>query len=238
MTQDKMVTPVKKTKKTKKAKTPKNTRILFILDRSGSMRAIMDDTIGGFNSYVAGQLDCPGEATLSLIQFDHECLIVHDNVPVADVPEMTRETFVPRGMTALYDAVGMTISQFKEAPKDTKTIVMILTDGQENSSKEYTFSSVKKLIQEVEDDLGWEVMFLGANMDAGQVAASMGIKGMNAATFDFSANGAADALSSVTLATRSMRGASFSYADGTSSADGLDMSKLYNDVKAKSIPTK
>lgn len=228
-TPDKMVTPVKAT--------PKNARILFILDRSGSMRSIADETIGGFNAFVEGQKDLPGKATLSLVQFDNEILTMHDNVAINEVPLMDSSTFVPRGMTSLFDAVGSSIARFKnDNPEDTKTIVAILTDGEENSSKEYNYTSVNALIKEVQDENGWEVIFIGANMNATAVATSMGIKASNSVTFDYSKAGTTDIMSSVTLATRSMRGSAFAYADGTiSNVAGVDMSKLYNDVKTKAI---
>lgn len=234
-TPDKMVTP--KPVKAKKVKAPKNARILFILDRSGSMRTIADETIGGFNAFVEGQKDLPGKATVSLVQFDNEILTVYENVAIKDVPVMDRNSFVPRGYTSLYDAVGSSIASLKDTnPKDTKTIVAILTDGEENSSKEYNYASVRNLIKEVQDEKGWEVIFIGANMNATAVATSMGIKASNSVTFDYSGVGASDVMSSVTLATRSMRGQAFEYADGTCSASaGIDMSKLYNDVKSKAI---
>lgn len=231
---DKMITPKKKAKKA-----PKNTRILFILDRSGSMRSIQDETIGGFNAFLAEQKSLPGKATVSLMQFDNEFLVVHNNADIQTVPPLDRTTFVPRGCTSLYDAVGKTIAEFKDNnPKSTKTIVMILTDGEENSSKEYTYSSVRTLIEEVEGKHGWDVIFLGANMNAAAVGASMGISAARSATFDYSKGGAADAMASVNYATTSLRGAGIgrTYADGMSlNAANLDMSKLYNDVKAKAF---
>src|ERR1017187_1456227 len=162
---DKMVTPAKTLKKSKKT-APKNARIFFILDRSGSMTGIADETIGGFNAFVDDQKEVPGKATFSLVQFDHEYHLVHDDISLSEVPTMTRDTFRPRGMTALYDAVGKTIARFKDDnPKNTKTIVQILTDGQENSSKEYSFTQVQELIKEVEEKHGWDVFFIGANMN-------------------------------------------------------------------------
>jgi hypothetical protein len=230
---DKMITPKKKSKKT----TPTNARIFFILDRSGSMTSIKDETIGGFNAFLAGQKEVPGKVTVSLVQFDHEYLVVHDNVPLESVPDLDRNSFVPRGYTALYDAVGRTINSFKDDnPEDTKTIVAILTDGQENASKEYNYAGVKQLISQVEADHGWEVLFLGTNMDAGVVGTMMGIKASNSVTFDYTKTGTIDAMASVNFATSSMRGAAFNYADGTNSAvAGVDMSKLYSDVKSKKV---
>lgn len=230
-----MITPKKKSKS--KSKKPTNARIFFILDRSGSMSSIKEETIGGFNAFLAGQKEVPGKVTVSLVQFDHEYLIVHDNVPLENVPDLNASTFQPRGYTALYDAVGRTISTFKDDnPKNTKTIVAILTDGQENASKEYNYAKVKELISNVEGEHDWEVLFLGTNMDARSVGTSMGIKASNSVTFDYTKAGTSDAMAAVNYATSSLRGAAFNYADGTcSAAAGVDMSKLYDDIKAKKI---
>jgi len=235
MTQQ-MVTPKKSASK---KSTPKNARIFFILDRSGSMSTIADETIGGFNAFVTGQKELPGKATLTLVQFDHEYNVIHDNVKLASVPELTRDTFKPRGMTALYDAVGLTIANFKhDNPKNTKTIVAILTDGQENASKEYSYSKVKQLIDEVQGEHSWDVLFIGANMDSKSVAQSMGIKASNTTNFDYSKTGAMDAMATMNFAASSMRGVACAYADGTvADANNLDMTKLYVDVKAKLVKT-
>jgi Mg-chelatase subunit ChlD len=230
-----MITPKKKvTKKTK----PQNARIFFILDRSGSMDSIKDETIGGFNSFLESQKAVPGKATLSLVQFDHEYLVVHNNVPLNEVSALDSKTFVPRGMTALYDAVGMTISRFKnDNPKNTKTIVAILTDGQENSSKEYNYTNLQKMIKDVEREHGWEVLFIGANMNAQAVATQMGIKASNAVNFTYDSKGAKDAFTTLNCAASATRGVDMFYADGTSTdGSGLDMSKMY--ATAAAVPPK
>jgi len=235
---DQMIAP-KKTKKASKKKQPTNARIFFILDRSGSMMSIKNDTIGGFNSFLAEQKKLPGKATFSLVQFDDRYEVHHNNVPINEVPELSEFTFVPRGGTALYDAVGITISRFKnDNPKDTKTIVAILTDGQENSSKEYNYANLQSLIKEVEGEHGWEVLFVGANMDAKSVAINMGIQAKNAVTFDYSAHGTASAMSTLSFAASATRGMNYAYADGTTlSAENLDMSKLYTATATAAAPT-
>ena len=230
---DQMITP----KKIKKSKKQTNARILFILDRSGSMQSIKAETIGGFNAFLASQKAIPGEAKVSLVQFDHEYLVVHNDVPIENVPDLNARTFEPRGYTALYDAIGRTISRFKDDnPKNMKTIVAILTDGQENSSHEYTYSTVKDLISQVEAEHCWDVLFIGANMDAVSVATSMGIKASNSMTMDYTKIGTMDAMNSINYAASAMRGVDFTYADGTTSANaGIDMTKLYADVTAKKV---
>jgi len=202
----KMIKPVKE-KKAKSKKAPKNTRILFVLDRSGSMQCIARDTVGSFNTFVSEQKKVPGKATLSLKLFDDRFEDVHVEVPLDEVPELTLEKFAPRGWTALLDAVGQMISKhINDNPKDTKTILAILTDGEENRSSEYTNTSVKALIERVQQEHDWSVMFLGANINAGIVAGNMGISAKDAVTFDYHAAGAKSAMDTVCLASSSMRG--------------------------------
>jgi Mg-chelatase subunit ChlD len=141
---------------------------VFILDRSGSMESCRDDTIGGFNSFLRDQQTLGG--TLSLIQFDHEYQVTYASKPIGDVEPLTSETFQPRGSTALLDAIGRTI---KEATAATPSVV-ILTDGQENASREYTKAHIKDLIEQKTKD-GWTFAYLGANQDAFAEADSLGI---------------------------------------------------------------
>ena len=142
---------------------------VFLLDRSGSMESCWDDTIGGFNAFVNEQKADGG--TLSLIQFDHEYLESYHAKSIDEVEPLTRETFKPRGSTALLDAIGKTIKNFKS---NTIPTVIILTDGQENSSHTYTKSHIKDLIEERTKD-GWTFVYLGANQDAFAEAGSLGI---------------------------------------------------------------
>lgn len=140
-----------------------------MLDRSGSMDSCRDDTIGGFNAFVQDQKTLGG--TLTLIQFDHMYTQVYDKIPIDEVAAMTRDTFVPRGATALLDAIGKMIKQVSET---RKPIVAILTDGLENSSHEFTKSHIKDLIQQKTKE-GWVFLYIGANQDAFSEAGSIGI---------------------------------------------------------------
>jgi Mg-chelatase subunit ChlD len=142
--------------------------LIFLLDRSGSMESCRDDTIGGFNSFVKDQAVIGGK--LTLIQFDHEIQTTYTNVELKDVVPLTTETFKPRGSTALLDAIGETI----KSPKCTHPVVIILTDGQENSSVKFTKAHIKDLIEQKTKD-GWTFMYLGANQDAFAEAGAMGI---------------------------------------------------------------
>jgi uncharacterized protein YegL len=171
------------------------TEIVCIIDRSGSMYAIKDDAIGGFNTFLKTQKELPGEATLTLVQFDTEYEMVHENSPLQDVPELNDSTFSPRGMTALHDAIGRTIDtvgkRLKNMPDENrpaKVIVSILTDGEENSSREFNLSTIKEMIEHQRSKYSWEFIFLGANQDAFAEAGKIGINIHD--TVNFAATGA------------------------------------------------
>lgn len=202
-------------------------RIIFILDRSGSMSSIRNDAIGGFNSYIDSQRDLPGETTVTLVQFDNQYEVHLDSVDIKNVPPLTYSTFVPRGNTALYDAVGRAIKTYRESHDPAvKTIVAIMTDGEENASREYTHDSVKQLITEVEAN-GWDVMFLGANMNAVAVAQTMGISASKAATYDYDGKGVGDAFASMGIATTAYR--------SMGAVGDIDVTKIYANVKSGSV---
>ena len=164
----------------------KTVEVVCILDRSGSMDSIIDDSIGGFNAFLKEQKKLPGKAKLSVVLFDDQYEKLYDRIKIKEAEELTSETYVPRGMTALYDAIGKTITSMKV--KDSKPVVIaILTDGEENASKEYTIEKINKLIKE-KRDLGWEFIFLAANQDAFAVGGQLGIDA--GSTFSYVADGA------------------------------------------------
>lgn len=176
------------------------THISVVLDRSGSMTTVTKATIDGFNEFLAGQKALPGEATLSLLQFDHEQLTTYDFAKLADVPNLSRESYRPRGNTALLDAIGMAIdslgtklSQTPEADRPSRIVVVIITDGEENSSSAYSRTKVFELITHQRQKYGWEFMFLGANQDAIQAGASYGIQVNNSLTYNSTVIGTAKA---------------------------------------------
>ncbi len=154
-----------------------STRIFVVLDKSGSMEECRSDTIGGFNSFIRKQKKLNADsAFLSLYQFDHEYFITYQNVPIEQVPELTFETFEPSGQTALLDAIGKTITNV-EHQTDDSIIIVIITDGEENSSNTYrSKEQINQMIKQ-KQDLGWEFVFLGANQDAIQSAGQLGIGG-------------------------------------------------------------
>ena len=153
--------------------------LIFILDRSGSMETCRDDTIGGFNAFIDSQKQFNG--TLTLIQFDHEYQSVYTNKPIGEVEPLTRETFVPRGSTALLDAVGRTLKEYQAL--SAPPTVIILTDGLENASNKYTKAHIKDLITERQKN-GWEFVYLGANQDAFAEAGALGIPPAGTLNFD------------------------------------------------------
>ena len=158
------------------------TELIFILDRSGSMSGLESDTIGGFNAMIKKQQkETEGAALVSTILFDDVSQVLHDRIPLADVKPLTEEDYFVGGCTALLDAVGDALKHIKKIHKyaraedrPTKTIFIITTDGKENASERFTYKQVKKLI-EAQKELGWEFIFLGANIDAPEVADHLGI---------------------------------------------------------------
>lgn len=158
------------------------TEIIFILDRSGSMKPIEDDTIGGYNSFLDRQREEDGEAVVTTVLFDNQYELLHDHIDIREVRPVTRKEYYARGMTALLDAIGKTITEVEhrqnftcEADTPGKTIVVIITDGMENASREYRLSTVREMIRTQQEKHGWEFIFLGANIDAVKTAGNMGI---------------------------------------------------------------
>lgn len=172
------------------------TEIIFILDRSGSMGGLESDTIGGYNAFLQKQRQAAGEARITTILFDDQYEILHNGVDLNQVKLLTAETYFARGSTALLDAVGYTIhtvgqrlSQTGEDQRPGKVIMVITTDGQENSSHEYTSAKVRDMVRHQEQKYQWEFIFLGANIDAEVTAERMGIRPANAAKYSASSEG-------------------------------------------------
>jgi uncharacterized protein YegL len=167
------------------------TEIVFILDRSGSMSGLESDTIGGFNSLIAKQQKEEGEAIVSTVLFDDETDVIHDRVAIGEVKKLTEEDYYVRGCTALLDAVGGAIHHIgnvhkyaREEDRPAKTLFVITTDGLENASRHYSFKDVKRLIKRQQEKYNWEFIFLGANIDAIEVAGNMGISKDRAANYN------------------------------------------------------
>jgi uncharacterized protein YegL len=182
--------------------------IICITDRSGSMASIKNDVIGGFNSFLADQKTVPGEARMTFAQFDNQYELVYQAKDLADAPSLTAETFTPRGATSLMDAIGLTMNaQGERIAKEKwadKVIVCIITDGGENSSREFTQPQIKTMIEHAQKN-EWSFIFLAANQDAFAVGAGYGISGATTANFTASAAGTAQAYASTSSMTRSIR---------------------------------
>ena len=174
------------------------TEIVFILDRSGSMAGLEDDTIGGFNAMIRKQKDEAGEAYVSTVLFDNHTQVIHDRVDIQKIPPMTRNDYYVRGCTALLDAVGKSIHHIsnvhkyaREEDRPEKTLFVITTDGMENASREYTYDRVRQMIEHARETRGWEFLFLGANIDAAREAARFGITEDRAANYHADRQGTA-----------------------------------------------
>jgi len=222
------MTDKKKKKITKKVTTTiteeiidvnEKTLIVSILDRSGSIRKILSDVVGGYNTFLKEQKKLEGEAMMTTVLFDDQYEIVYDNIPLKEVEEIDEDIWSPRGTTALYDAIGKTIAKVKDDVKKMakknrpqKILVVIVTDGKENDSIEYTNDSIKKLINEMEEK-DWQFLYLAANQDAFDVGTSMGFSGGNTYTFDTTEEGTKDMFYTVSNATMSYRSMSTSDAN-------------------------
>lgn len=165
------------------------TELVFILDRSGSMSGLESDTIGGFNSLIEKQKSEDGECFVTTVLFDHENEIVHDRIALSEISKMTEKEYYTRGTTALLDAMGTTIKHIEKIQKyarkedrPEKTLFIITTDGYENASRKFSLKEVKKLVEQ-KKEIGWEFLFLGANIDAVETARDFGIAEDRAVTY-------------------------------------------------------
>ena len=199
------------------------THIAVLLDRSGSMGDIKDDAIGGFNCFLKEQKAAGANATLTLVQFDTESTdVVHESMPILEVPDLNHQTFQPRGGTPLLDALGQMIDStgralaaIPEANRPNKVVFVVITDGQENSSHQHTKASVKERIDHQSSHYNWQFVFLGANQDAFDEAGAVGIAMGNAANFAPARMQAAFAATAANVASyrRSGNAAKLAYSD-------------------------
>jgi hypothetical protein len=167
------------------------TDITVVLDRSGSMASIADDVVGGLNTFIEAQKRVEGEAGFTLVQFDDQYEFVHSHVPMQEVPPLTSATYVPRGSTALLDAIGRTIvdtgarlAMMPEPERPQTVIVAVQTDGFENASREFTRQQVFDLIRHQEQKCSWQFVFLAANQDAIAEGEQMGFAPAAALDYD------------------------------------------------------
>lgn len=161
---------------------PNLTVIACVIDRSGSMEAMKAEAIGGFNAFLREQKSAPGDVRFSLILFDNEYLKVVDHQPLQSVAPLNDETFVPRGSTALLDAMGRTIdeigarlSKTPEQDRPAKVIIACMTDGEENASRHYSNEKLAQMIEHQRTVYSWEFIFLGATIESRRMAASWSV---------------------------------------------------------------
>jgi len=166
------------------------TELIFILDRSGSMGGLESDTIGGFNAMLTKQQAEPAECRITTVLFDDKYEVLHDRIDLKAVSPLTEEEYFVRGSTALLDAIGRTINKIGGVQKNTapdyraeKVLFVITTDGMENASREFSYDKIKAMIERQKSKYGWEFIFLGADIDAVDVAASIGISKNRAQNF-------------------------------------------------------
>ena len=184
----KKLVPVKpKTEKKEIDGKAKQTEIIVLLDRSGSMKKIAKETVEGFNTFLDEQKNSEGEAFLTLIQFDDRYEVDYRSIPVKEASDLIlNETYVPRGSTALYESVGRTIN---ELDTDRDVVFVIITDGQDNIKSEYKVEAIKKMITTLQDDNGWKFLFLAANQDAFAEGGKLGVRMSNAVSYSASGAG-------------------------------------------------
>ena len=188
------------------------TEIVFILDRSGSMAGLEDDTIGGFNAMIEKQKREAGSAIVSTVLFDNYSEVIHDRVDIQNVDPITRKEYYVRGCTALLDAIGKAIHHIgnvhkyaREEDRPEKTLFVITTDGMENASREYTYDRLKEKIERQKEKYGWEFLFLGANIDAVNTARQFGIDEDRAVNYHCDSEGTALNYEVVSEAIRTVR---------------------------------
>lgn len=202
----------------------KSTEIIFVIDKSGSMSRLTNDTIEGFNGFVESQKD-DTKTTLTTVLFDTSWKTLHDGVDVYEVSPMTNKDYIAGGGTAMLDAIGDTINRVQDrhddlgAEKPEKVLFVITTDGEENASRKFTKAQIEKMIKHQTNGHGWEFMFLGANMDAVKEAASIGISHDRSISYDWTARGTDALYSTVTAA---------ACATKSCAIDALDLQSTYD----------
>jgi uncharacterized protein YegL len=236
--------------KTIKKAEDETTDIICILDRSTSIRTsgLIDKTIEGFNSFIADQKKAPGKAKLTLCLFDGGMSygaiegktyeIIHDRVDINSVPDLNTDTFVPRGMTAMYDAIGSTIdtvyNKWKESTdRPDKVVFLIMTDGEENSSKEYNQKTVFESIQKRKDEDKWAFIFIGANIDTMRVGGSMGVAAGNMMSYSNTDRGVHTAYMNMSASVSSLRSKSADFY--VANVDSLDSLVSDNGVEKEDL---
>jgi len=215
--------------------------IAYILDRSGSMQPMQEPAVAAFNDFVKAQIQVPGEARLTLVQFDDQYEVPVAALRLPEVPLLTAATYVPRGSTALLDAIGRTIrdfdTRFQKLPasrQPTKVIFAIFTDGMENASREYTAKHIGDLIHLYRSTKGWEFLFLAANQDAIASASVINIDCAVAANVTFTAQGVKSTGSALARKVRASRLQASGQMDAAAVADAaMSLGSILRQEEAK-----
>jgi hypothetical protein len=180
------------------------TSINVIIDQSGSMQHLATDTIGSFNTFLSEQKVLPGEANFTLCTFNIDYRLVHDFVKLGSVPNLDDKVYKPNGSTALLDAMGNTINSvgaklaaMPESERPSKVLFLIITDGQENASREFTKAQIKEMVEHQRNTYNWEFVFMGANIDAIAEGVSLGVAAANTMNYNATAAGTRDLYRSV-----------------------------------------
>ena len=188
------------------------TELVFILDMSGSMAHLTDDTVGGFNSVLKEHNDGKGEVLVTTYLFNNESKMIHDRLPIAEVPPMTCKNYSARGCTALLDALGQAIEHIvgihryaRDEDIPEHTIFVITTDGMENASHKFSADHIKAKIKHEQEKYGWEFIFLAANIDAVETAEAYGIDRSRAVNYLADGEGTQEVYASVSCAMRNVR---------------------------------
>ncbi len=207
------------------------TELVYILDMSGSMGPLAKDTIGGYNSLLneqrkLGQTNPALKANVTTVLFDDRYILLHDRADINYVPDITDKEYVPRGMTAMLDAIGRTLvsvgqnlAAMPEEDRPSLVSVTIITDGYENASKEYRWEAVQKMIREQREKYSWVFSFIGANIDVEKTSDDLGIDRKMSKKFTASKVGAASVFASITRGMSAMR--SMAYAPQASREDAM-----------------
>lgn len=196
------------------------THIVALLDRSGSMTKVQNDTIGGFNTFVEEQKKVPGDATLTLVQFSDKCETTFSDVPLAHVAQLNTDTYKPSGWTALNDAlaktvndVGAKLSAMPENERPSKVVVLVMTDGEENNSRTFRgpvgLQKLSSMVTHQKEKYSWEFVFIGANIDSFAAAAGYGIGANNVINYTADAFGQQNAFKSISKGLAAQRTAAF-----------------------------
>lgn len=217
------------------------THIIFVVDRSGSMRNIATDMIGGYNQYISKQKEVPGECFVSFYQFDDIFETVFERVELSKVAELTDKTYTPRGFTALFDAMGRTIKSYgehlaslPEEERPERILFITITDGLNNRSKEYTLAQVADMVKHQTEVYKWDFAFLGSNIDAWDAGSSLGIGAANTLQFANSKGSVSSAFDSLGHNSTLYRSATVKSAYSFSDADKAAQDQfLDGDLKSK-----